>query len=116
MVFVNGQTYVDGVAWHQIQYSSQRDYVYVRADMLRMMNQDEVIAYLDKMNATPEPTAIVTVKPYDGNSLSSYGYTTTTVNFRETASRSSTRLRQLKRYAFCLVLGTTEVNGETWYR
>ena len=114
VVFVNAQTYVDGVAWHQIQYSNQIGYV--RADMLRIMNSSEVIQYLDQMKATPEPTAVITVQPYDPNSLSSYGYTTTTVNFRETASISSARLRQLKRYAFCLVLGTTEVNGETWYR
>ena len=114
IVFVNGQTYSDGYAWHQVQYNST--WGYIRADTLRMMGQSEVNAYLDARNATPEPTAQITVQPYDSNSLSSYGYTTTTVNFRERASQSSSRIRQLKKYAFCLVLGTTEVNGEKWYR
>ena len=114
VVFVNAQTYTDGVAWHQVQYNRQTGYI--RADMLRMMGENEVIEYLDQMKATPEPTAVITVQPYDPNSLSSYGHTTTTVNFREKASKNSARIRQLKRYAFCLVLGTTEINGDTWYR
>ena len=114
VVFVNAQTYTDGVAWHQVQYSRQTGYI--RADMLRMMSENEVIEYLDQLNATPEPTAVITVQPYDPNSLSSYGYTTTTVNFREKASKNSARIRQLKKFAFCLVLGTTEINGDTWYR
>ena len=114
VVFVNAQTYTDGVAWHQVQYNRQTGYI--RADMLRMMSENEVIEYLDQMKATPEPTAVITVQPYDPNSLSSYGYTTTTVNFREKASKNSARIRQLKKFAFCLVLGTTEINGDTWYR
>ena len=114
VVFVNAQKYIEGVAWHQIQYGNTVGYV--RADMLRMMGESEVISYLDAINATPEPTAEITVQPYDPNSMSSYGYTTTTVNFRENASRSSGKIRQLKQYAFCLVLGVVEVDGATWYR
>ncbi len=114
VVFVNAQSYVDGVAWHQIQY--QNTWGYVRADMLRMMSQTEVLAYLNSLNATPEPTVLVTVQPYDTNSLSSYGYTTTTVNFREAPSTASRRIQQLKKYANCLVLGTTEADGSLWYR
>ncbi|MBQ7304987.1 MAG: SH3 domain-containing protein, partial [Clostridia bacterium] len=38
------------------------------------------------------------------------------VNFRKEASTSSSRIRQLKQYAFCLVLGTANVDGTTWYR
>jgi len=102
------------VAWHQIQYRD--NWGYVRADMLRMMGQSEVLAYLNTLNATPEPTVLITVEPYDLNSLSSYGYTTTTVNFREAASTTSARIQQLKKYACCLVLGTTEVDGSRWYR
>ena len=114
VVFVNGQTYVDNVPWHQIEYGGK--WGYVRADMLRMMGQEEVMDYLDAVNATPEPTAAITLPPYSGNNLSSYGYTTAVVNFREGASTASARIRQLKKYALCLVLGTTEVDGVTWYR
>ena len=114
VVFVNAQKYVDGVAWHQIQYSNTLGYV--RADMLRMMGQKEVVDYLNNLNATPEPTVKITVQPYNSSNLSSYGYTTAKVNFREGASKSSTRIRSLNRFALCLVLGTTEANGETWYR
>ena len=113
VVYVNGQQYVDGVAWHIVQYNSQ--WGYIRADMLRFMSPAEVQAYLNSQ-ATPAPTLITTPQPYDPNGLSSYGYvTSSTVNFRKEASTSSSRIAVLRQYAMCLVLGTTEVNGTTWY-
>ena len=116
VVYVHGQTYVDGVAWHEVQYD-ETNWGYIRADMLRMMSSGEIISYLNEYNATPQPTVNVTVAPYNGNSLSSYGYVSSnTVNFRKQASTSSERIGQLKKYAFCLVLGTEEVSGVTWYK
>lgn len=113
VMYVNGQQYVDGVAWHIVQYNSQ--WGYIRADMLRFMSQAEVQAYLNSQ-ATPAPTLITTPQPYDPNGLSSYGYvTSSTVNFRTGASTSSSRISVLRQYAMCLVLGTTDVNGTTWY-
>ncbi len=115
VVYVMGQNYVEQVPWHHIQYDGE--FGYVRADMLRMMGLEEVNAYLTAENPTPAPTEEITVAPYDPNALSSYGYVSaSTVNFRESASTSSTRLRKLNKYAFCLVLGTTTVDGQTWYR
>ncbi|MBO7661978.1 MAG: hypothetical protein J6U01_01245, partial [Clostridia bacterium] len=116
VVYVSGQTYVDGVAWHEVRYDGV--WGYVRADMLRMMSESEVMSYLDQMNTTPAPTVEITTAPYNGEALSSYGYVSSeNVNFRDRPSRTnSIRLAQLKRYAFCLILGSEEVNGETWYR
>ena len=117
VVYVRGQTYVDQVAWHDAQYDGN-NYGYIRADMLRMMSTQEVAAYLDSLNATPEPTVpVVTLAPYDPNSMSSYGYVSaSSVNFRTQPNTKSTRIRQLKKYAFCLVLGKEDVDGVTWYK
>jgi len=81
-----------------------------------MMTVQEENAYLDSL-ATPEPTSNATPEPYNPDNLSSYGYVSdSSVNFRKEANTSSSRIRQLKQYAFCLVLGTAEVDGVTWYR
>ncbi len=113
-VYVNDQQYVDGEAWHVVQYNGQ--WGYIRADMLRMMTVQEENAYLDSL-ATPEPLPEGTVQPYNPESLSSYGYVSgSSVNFRKEASTSSSRIKELKQYALCLVLGTTQIDGVTWYR
>ncbi|MGN1021081.1 MAG: MucBP domain-containing protein, partial [Aristaeellaceae bacterium] len=97
-VEVLGQAYtVNGEAWHSVRYSGNLGYI--RADMLRFVTNTDA-------PATAQPT----VNP-DG--LSAYGYvSSSTVNFRQAASTSSTRLRVLKKYAMCLVLGTEQV-GDT---
>ena len=116
VVYVHGQTYVDQVAWHEVQFDGD-EWGYIRADMLRMLRSSEVISYLNELNATPQPYEEVTTPPYNGNSMSSYGYVSAaTVNFRTQPSTGSERIRQLKKYALCLVLGTEQVNGITWYR
>lgn len=113
VVYVRAQEYVDGVAWHVVQYNKQ--WGYIRADMLRMMTIDEENAYLNSLSS-PEPTLAITPQPYNPDSLSSYGYVSaSSVNFRKEASTSSSKLGTLKQYAFCLILGTTENNGSTWY-
>ena len=117
VVYVTGQDYVDGVAWHVAQYDGM--WGYIRADMLRMMNEGEVLAYIDQLNATPEPTPEVTptLAPYDPNAMSCYGYVSAdSVNFRKTASTSSERIGRMKKYALCLVYDTLQVDGTTWYR
>ena len=115
VVYVAGQNYVDDVAWHQVQYGE--NFGYIRADMLRMMSDDEVTAWFNDRNTTPEPIAEVTLQPYDPNSLSSYGYVKSdTVNFREKPDTGSQRIRQLKKFAFCLVLDTVQKSNRTWYR
>ena len=117
-VYVAGQIYVDGVAWHEVQYDGQQ-WGYIRADMLRMMSEPEVLSYLSQTEATeePAPTAVATLSPLDPEGLSSYGYvSSSTVNFRTQPSMNSERIRQLKKYALCLVLGTETVNGKTWYK
>ena len=61
-----------------------------------------------------------TPQPYNANSLSSYGYiyasNNGTVNVRKTASTQSSVVKRLRNYAFCLVLGSTEAGGKTWYQ
>ena len=96
-----GQAYtMNGEAWHSVRYSGNLGYI--RADMLRFVTNTDA-------PATTQPT----VNP-DG--LSAYGYvSSSTVNFRQAASTSSTRLRVLKKYAMCLVLGTEQVGDTTWY-
>ena len=114
VVYVRDQDYQDGVAWHVVQYNSQ--WGYIRADMLRMMTAQEEQAYLDSL-ATPAPTLAITPPPYNPDGMSSYGYVpASSVNFRKEASTSSTRIASLKQYAFCLILGTTRVGNDTWYR
>ena len=100
-VEVLGQAYtMNGEAWHSVRYSGNLGYI--RADMLRFVTNTDA-------PATTQPT----VNP-DG--LSAYGYvSSSTVNFRQAASTSSTRLRVLKKYAMCLVLGTEQVGDTTWY-
>ena len=124
VVYVYGQVYVDGEAWHEVRYDNLVGYI--RADMLRMMSESEVNRYLEQLNATPtpvpqpeaSPTPVITTPPYDGNSLSSYGYVAaSSVNFRNKPSMTnSVRLAQLKQYAFCLILGTENVDGTIWYK
>ncbi len=115
VVYVNGQVYENQTAWHQIQYDEELGYV--RADMLRMMTQKEIREYLSEGRTTPAPTEQITIPPYNTESLSSYGYVTSgPVNFRKGAGKSAERIGQLKQYAMCLVLGTDETSGQTWYR
>ncbi len=118
VAYVTGQQYVlnNGTyeIWHVVQYESE--WGYIRADLMRMLDPWEEEQYLNSLK-TPSPTLVTTPQPYDENNLSSYGYVaSSTVNFRQSASTSSTRLATLRQYAFCLVLGTTQVNGTTWYR
>ena len=68
--------------------------------------------------AHPAPSSEpeITTQPDGQDELSSFGYTTTTVNFREKASKNSARIRQLRKYAMCKVEDIVEVNGDTWYQ
>jgi len=113
MVYVNGIEYRNGTGW----YSSFRDGVsgYIRQDQLRRATDAEVDDFINNQTG-PTETPSVTPDPYDPHGLSSYGYvSSSTVNFRSDASASSSRIKVLNRYAFCLVLGTRDVNGVTWY-
>ena len=100
-----------------VQYGSE--WGYIRADLMRMLDPWEEEQYLNSLYTYiySAPTLVTTPQPYDENNLSSYGYvSSSTVNFRQSASTSSTRLATLRQYAFCLVLGTTQSNGTTWYK
>ena len=114
VVYVSGQEYLNGVAWHIVQYKGQ--WGYIRADQLRWLSQQETDAYLKSLN-TPTPTPANTLPPLDQNSASSYGYVTNTsgsVNFRSAPGGSV--ISTLKKYAFALVLGSTQSGGKTWYK
>jgi hypothetical protein len=115
VVYVNGQEYVDNTAWHLIQYDGA--WGYVRGDMLRMMNEYEVLAYLEETQHTPEPEPEITLAPYDPNAMSCYGYVSaSSVNFRQQPSAQSTRISRLKQYALCLIYDTEVIDGTVWYK
>ena len=72
-VYVAGQVYdtEDGYPWHVVSYQGKVGYI--RSDLLRMMTDEELAAYLERGSAE---TAVpeVTAAPYDSSALSSYGY------------------------------------------
>ena len=112
VVYVSGQEYLDGTAWHIVQYKGQ--WGYIRADQLRWLSQQETDAYLKSLQ-TPTPTPANTLPPPDQNSASSYGYVTKDgVNFRSAPGGS--KIGTLNKYAFALVLGSTQSDGTTWYK
>ena len=115
VVYVIGQTYADGIAWHEVVNNGE--WGYIRADMLRMMSESEVDTYINQFNNTPEPTPITTPEPYSGEDWSSYGYVESrSVNFREKPSTNSSKIGTLKQYAFCLILGIEANESQTWYK
>jgi hypothetical protein len=112
IVYVSGQEYLSGVAWHIVQYAGQ--WGYIRADQLRWLSREETDAYLNSLN-TPTPTPAATFPPFSQDSPSSYGYVSNiNVNFR--TAPDGTRIQRLNKYAFALVLGSTQVDGKTWYK
>ena len=103
MVYVSGQTYEDDEAWSFVEYDDE--WGYVRADMLRMISNEEIQAYADLIDSLRTPAPENTPAPsYNPDELSCYGYVTTdAVNFRTEPSSSSKRIRQMKKYALFIV-------------
>ena len=117
IVYVYGQIYQDGIAWHEIEHDSK--WGYVRADLIRIMSYGEMAAYEEMLQPQETPIPNVTIAPYtyDPNELSCYGYVTTdAVNFRTEPSSSSRRINLMKRYATFIVYGSVQADGETWYK
>lgn len=115
VVYVTGQEYVDGVAWHVAQYDGTSGYI--RADMLRMMSSMEEAAFLEEATQTEEPEPVITLPPYNPNSLSCYGYVSAdSVNFRSEPSMNGTKIGRLKKYALCIVYDTVSQGGDQWLR
>jgi len=112
VVYVSGMEYRNNTSWYLSDFEGISGFI--RHDQLRKMTAAEVEAYLNQQPAEPTPTPGATPAPYDPYGNSSYGYVnSSSVNFRE--EPNGTRIKTLNRYAFCLVLGTREVNGVTWY-
>ena len=115
VVYVTGQTPGDGQYWHTVNY--QGHWGYIRAELVRMMTIAEEEEYVESQRATPTPSE--PPQSFDEYGLSSYGYVDgSTVNWRQSPSKRAPNVegrRELKRYAFCLVLGTEYVDGVTWY-
>ena len=113
MVYISGQTGGEDQYWHSVNYQGR--WGYIRVDLVRMLTIAEEEAYLESLLASPTPAT--TNIPFDEDGLSSYGYVDgTSVNWRKGPSTSNEKIGELRRYAFCLVLGTEDVNGVTWYR
>lgn len=117
-VFVTGQIYgaEDGWVWHSVQVNGILGYI--RSDMLRMMSGDELWAFLND-SVTPVPTVQATPKPYDVDSLSSYGYVYTSnsgrVNVRQQPSVNTKQVGELRNYALCLIMEKVSVANVDWY-
>ena len=114
---VTGQAYTGGVAWHLVQYNGE--WGYVRADQMRMLDEDETIAYLQSQeHIVVTPTPAPTPEPVTPDSPSSYGHVRSNsgkVNMRDKPSMSGQRLKMLDNFAFALVLGKVENEEGTWY-
>ena len=117
---VHGQQYAGGAAWHLVQYNGM--WGYIRQDQLRMMSQEETLAYQATLTAgTPTPSAapMPTPEPVTNDSLSSYGHVQSTsgrVNLRsEPTTKNNNAIRLLDNYAFALVLGSVTNDEGTWY-
>ncbi len=115
VVYISGQEYPGGVAWQIVKFGEQ--WGYIRADQLRWLSPAEEEEYKNSLK-TPTPTpSSVTPPPVSPNSPSSYGYVTNSgVNFRATPGSSGSRIAVLNKYAFALVLSSTQVDGKTWYK
>ena len=112
MVYISGQTAGEGQYWHSVSYEGR--WGYIRSDLVRMLTIAEEEMYLESLMASPTPAT--TNIPFDAEGLSSYGYVdASAVNWREGPSTSDGKVGELRRYAFCLVLGTEYVNGMNWY-
>ena len=111
VVYVSGLEYRNGTGWYASYHAGEGGYI--RQDQLRKLTDEEAESYLSSGSiATPAPST--SPNPYDPYGKSSYGYVnSSSVNFR--TSPGGTKIKTLNRYAFCLVLGTREVNGVTWY-
>ncbi len=111
VVYVSSLEYRGNTGWYASYHAGEGGYI--RQDQLRKLTDEEAQAYLNNGSiATPAPST--SPNPYDPYGQSSYGYvSSSSVNFRTTPG--GTKIKTLNRYAFCLVLGTREVNGVTWY-
>ena len=58
VVYVEGQNYLDNLAWHKTTVQSNSGYI--ASTYLRQLNEAEVEAYLTTPNLTPTPTATAT--------------------------------------------------------
>ena len=60
VVYVEGQNYLDNMAWHKITYQGMSGYL--RGDTVRQLNEAELQAYYASLY-TPTPTVVVTATP-----------------------------------------------------
>ncbi len=117
IVYVSGQAYVEEMPWSIAEYDGK--WGYVRADLLRMISNEEMKAYMSLVQSliTPEPENTLAPYVYDPDEMSCYGYVTTdAVNFRTEPSSSSGRIRLMKKYALFIVYDSVRADGETWYK
>src|SRR5699024_4896473 len=114
VVYVMGQSYVDGQQWHLTRYENR--WGYIHNSQLRFMTYDEVQAYLQSL-VTPTPAPLSTPQPVNSNGPSSYAVTTADkVNMRKDAGMDASVQTVLSKDSLLLVLGSTSNGGYTWYR
>ncbi|NLB37621.1 MAG: hypothetical protein GX810_00025, partial [Clostridiales bacterium] len=115
VVNVLGQEFSQDTTWHFVQFGQR--YGFVRADQLRMMNEQESAGYLESLRTPLPMIEAPTVPPVTQNSPSSYGYVNTdNVRLRAEANTNATVRKMMPRNAFALVLGSTQQPDGLWYR
>lgn len=63
LLYVSGQTYVDGVAWDSAQAVASGNFGFIQQSMLTPIGNEEARPYLDQLQATAAPAASPTPVP-----------------------------------------------------
>ena len=112
------QIATDGMTWYLVQYSGQ--WGYVRADLVRLMDEQEMedyLAQLEAERATPTPQPQATPEPFGPDATSAYAQLIRdAVNLHRTPSASGTSLVQIPINTLLLVTGTEDDGTYTWYQ
>ena len=108
----------DGMMWYLVQYNGQ--WGYVRADLVRVMGEQETSDYLGMLEAaqaTPTPMPQATPEPMGPDATSAYAkLIRDSVNLRRTPSASGTSLGRIPVNTLLLVTGTEYDGTYTWYQ
>ena len=115
---LQSQLATDGMTWYLAQHNGQ--WGYVRADLVRLMGEQETAEYLaalEAAQATPSPMPQNTPEPVGPNSTSAYAkLIKDSVNLRRTPSASGTSLGRVPINTLLLVFGEAYDGTYTWYQ
>ncbi|MBR1585378.1 MAG: SH3 domain-containing protein [Clostridia bacterium] len=111
LVYVSGQTYVDGVAWSSVEAVASNNYGFILHDALQTISNEEAKYYLDAL----QPAVVVTATPVP---VQVYGYGMTVgegVPLRAFPDTNAAILDLLPYAAVASVQGQSFENGSVWH-